>query len=138
MQEDNITVGHIKGTEIMPNDSNLVVQNVLSLWALKLQDGCYYHGKSKQCNPSIMVSKTNVGVPAINMFVTLLPTVRLSPEVTRSKVTVIFSSSFSIFWSERMVTCAHISAPSLEPAANVRDTESDSRSPSLMIAEINQ
>lgn len=60
--------------------------------------------------------------------------VMLSPMVTRSKVTVTFSSSPTLY-SERMVTCAHISAPSPEPAANVRNTESDSKSPSLMTAE---
>ena len=35
------------------NGSHLGVQNLLGLWELGLQDGCHYHGKSKQCNPSL-------------------------------------------------------------------------------------
>ena len=42
-------------TFAMVTGSHGGVQNLLGLWELGLQDGCHYHGKSKQCNPSIVV-----------------------------------------------------------------------------------
>ena len=37
--------------------------NVLSLWALGLQDGCHYHGKSKQCEVSIQAPRVSMETP---------------------------------------------------------------------------
>ena len=42
-------------TFAMVNGSHLGVQVTIGLIDFGLQDGCHYHGESKQCNPSIAI-----------------------------------------------------------------------------------